>query len=101
MSPQVLGPLAGLLAAHGVDLLDVSTSGNSPHQRIKGGPGYQVPFAEAVKRAHGDKILVAAVGQIYDGALAQRVLDEVRSMQRACGTGADAVLTRGNRARRT
>ena len=70
--------LAELLAAHGVDLLDVSTSGNSPHQRIKTGPGFQAPFAEAVKRAHGDKILVAAVGQIYDGQLAQSILDKVR-----------------------
>ena len=69
---------AGILAAHGVDFLDISTSGNHPAQRIARGAAYQVPFSEAVKRAHGDKILVAAVGQIYDGPLAQRILDQVR-----------------------
>ena len=68
---------AGLLAEHGVDLLDVSSSGNSPAQKIVVGPGYQVPFAAAVKRAHGDKILVSAVGAIYDGPLAQSILDKV------------------------
>ena len=69
---------AGVLAAHGVDLLDLSSGGNHPAQRIVHGAGYQVPFSEAVKRAHGDKILVAAVGQIYDGQLAQSILDKVR-----------------------
>ena len=37
-----------------------------------------MPFAAAVKRAHGDKILVAAVGAIYDGPLAQSILEKVR-----------------------
>ncbi|KAI9061968.1 FMN-linked oxidoreductase [Trametes sanguinea] len=68
--------LAGVLAEHGVDLLDVSSSGNNPAQKIKTGPAYQAHFAEAVKRAHGDKILVSAVGSINDGQLAQSVLDK-------------------------
>ncbi|KAH9887890.1 FMN-linked oxidoreductase [Cubamyces lactineus] len=68
--------LAGVLAEHGVDLLDVSSSGNHPAQKIKTGPAYQAHFAEAVKRAHGDKILVSAVGAINDGQLAQSVLDK-------------------------
>ena len=33
----------------------------------------------AVKQAHGDKILVSAVGAIRDGKFAQSILDEVRS----------------------
>ena len=72
--------LAGILAEHGVDLLDVSTGGVSSQQKIKGaGPfGYQAGFAEAVKRAHGDKILVSAVGALSDGPTAQGVLDRVR-----------------------
>ena len=61
-----------------MDLLDVSSSGNHPAQRIVSGTAYQVPFADAVKRAHGDKIFVAAVGAIYDGVLAQSILDKVR-----------------------
>ena len=70
--------LAGILAEHGVDLLDVSSGGNSGLQMIRSVPGYQVPLAEAVKKAHGDKILVSAVGAIHEGKLAQSILDEVR-----------------------
>ncbi|KAI0751937.1 FMN-linked oxidoreductase [Daedaleopsis nitida] len=70
---------ASILADHGIDLLDVSTSGNHPKQRvfaIHNVPGYQVPFAAAVKQALGDKILVAAVGKIHEGKFAQDVLDK-------------------------
>ncbi len=71
--------LAGILAEHGVDLIDVSTGGVHPAQKIKGGAAYQAPFAEAVKKAHGDKILVGTVGAISDGHTAQSVLDKVRA----------------------
>ncbi len=70
--------LAGILADHGVDVLDVSTGGASPKQKVNGGPAYQAPFAEAVKKAHGDKIIVTAVGTINTGHIAQDVLDKVR-----------------------
>ncbi|OBZ65598.1 putative NADPH dehydrogenase C23G7.10c [Grifola frondosa] len=65
-----------LLADHDVDFLDVSTSGNHPAQRIKVGPAYQAPFAEAVKKAVGDKLLIGAVGNITTGHIAQEVLDK-------------------------
>ncbi|KAI0948189.1 hypothetical protein AcW1_009770 [Taiwanofungus camphoratus] len=65
---------APILAEHGIDLLDVSTSGVHPAQKIKAGPLYQVPFSEAVKRAAGDKILVGAVGLITTGQQAEQVL---------------------------
>ncbi|KAH9947611.1 hypothetical protein B0H21DRAFT_323921 [Amylocystis lapponica] len=68
--------LAGILAAHGVDLLDVSSGGLHPAQKIDGGNAYQAPFAEAVKRAHGERILVGTVGAITDGKTAQGVLDK-------------------------
>ena len=68
--------LAGVLADHGVDLLDVSSGGVNSQQKIKGGPTFQAPFAEAVKKAHGDKILVTAVGSIADGQTAQSILDK-------------------------
>lgn len=40
---------AEALKARGVDWIDVSSGGLSPHQAINSVPGYQVPFAEAVK----------------------------------------------------
>ena len=74
--------LAPILAAHGVDLLDVSSGGNSALARmgpLANTPGYQAPFSEAVKKAVGDKMLVSAVGKIYEGQVAQGILDKVRS----------------------
>ncbi|OCH87808.1 FMN-linked oxidoreductase [Obba rivulosa] len=68
--------LAPILAEHGVDLFDISSSGNHPAQKIKAGPAYQVPFSSAVKAAMGDKILVGAVGSITDGRMAQDILEK-------------------------
>jgi 2,4-dienoyl-CoA reductase-like NADH-dependent reductase (Old Yellow Enzyme family) len=66
--------LASLLASHGVDLLDVSSAGNHPLQKITTGPGYQVPFAKEIKKTVGDKMLVATVGSITSGKQAQAIL---------------------------
>ncbi|KAK0609101.1 NADPH dehydrogenase afvA [Lasiodiplodia hormozganensis] len=68
--------LAEILAEHGVDVLDVSSGGQHPKQKIKGGPGHQAPFAKAVKEKVGDKMLVATVGTITDGKLANQLLEE-------------------------
>ncbi|MDF1705998.1 MAG: NADH:flavin oxidoreductase/NADH oxidase [Aeromicrobium sp.] len=65
--------LAGILKDHGVDLVDVSSGGAVAHQAIEIGPGYQVPFAEAIRR--GADLPVAAVGLITEPAQAQAVLD--------------------------
>ena len=46
----------------GVDLIDVSSGGLVPHVRIPLGPGYQVPFAETIRKETG--ILTGAVGLI-------------------------------------
>ncbi|CAI6332077.1 unnamed protein product [Periconia digitata] len=59
--------LAEILADRGVDLIDVSSGGLHEKQKIKGGPGYQEPFAKAVKEKVGDKMLVSAVGNITEG----------------------------------
>lgn len=64
--------LAADLHAHGVDLLDVSTGGNSPSARIPVGPGYQVPFAARVKTE--TPLPVAAVGLITDAEQAEKIL---------------------------
>ncbi|KZT07032.1 FMN-linked oxidoreductase [Laetiporus sulphureus 93-53] len=68
--------LAPILAEHGVDLLDVSSGGVHAAQRLKLKPLMQVPFSEAVRRAHGDKILVSAVGSITNGNDARNVIDQ-------------------------
>lgn len=64
--------LARLLRARGVDLVDTSSGGLSPAQRIVEGPGYQVPFAERIRREAG--IATGAVGLITTGRQAADVV---------------------------
>jgi 2,4-dienoyl-CoA reductase-like NADH-dependent reductase (Old Yellow Enzyme family) len=66
--------VAAVLATHGVDLVDVSSGGNSPAQQITPAPGYQVPFARAVRERSG--LPVAAVGLITEPAQAEKILLE-------------------------
>ncbi|MCW3078913.1 NADPH dehydrogenase NamA [Segetibacter sp.] len=54
--------LTKILQTKGVDLIDCSSGGNIPHAKITAGPGYQVQFAEAIKKETG--ILTGAVGII-------------------------------------
>lgn len=61
--------ISRVLKAKGVDLMDIS-SGGILSARIETGPGYQVPFAEAVRK--GAKIPTIAVGLITTAELAQR-----------------------------
>ena len=65
--------LAALLRVHGVDLVDVSSGGlqNAP---ITIGPGYQVPFAEQVRRDGG--VPTSAVGIITGPEQAEQVLQQ-------------------------
>ena len=56
----------------GVDLVDCSSGGNVATARIPAGPGYQVPFAEAVRRDAA--IATAAVGLITSPAQAETVI---------------------------
>jgi 2,4-dienoyl-CoA reductase-like NADH-dependent reductase (Old Yellow Enzyme family) len=66
--------LARLLVGHGVDLIDVSSGGLVPEQKIVLGPGYQVPFARAVREGSG--LPTGAVGLITEPAQAEQVLAE-------------------------
>ena len=68
--------LAETLADLGVDLLDVSSGGLHPKQKPKTGPGYQAPFAKAVKEKLGDRLAVGTVGSITSGKQANQLLDE-------------------------
>jgi 2,4-dienoyl-CoA reductase-like NADH-dependent reductase (Old Yellow Enzyme family) len=56
----------------GVDLVDVSSGGILPGIKIPVGPGYQVGFAEAIRRQAG--VATAAVGMITDPAQAESII---------------------------
>jgi 2,4-dienoyl-CoA reductase-like NADH-dependent reductase (Old Yellow Enzyme family) len=71
--------LARLLRARGVDLIDCSSGGNLPKAAMPIGPGYQVAFAERVRRDAG--VATAAVGLITSPAQADSI---VRSGQADC-----------------
>jgi 2,4-dienoyl-CoA reductase-like NADH-dependent reductase (Old Yellow Enzyme family) len=60
------------LAALGVDLIDVSSGGAVAHQQIAIGPGYQVPFAERIRREA--RIATGAVGLITEPEQADDVV---------------------------
>jgi 2,4-dienoyl-CoA reductase-like NADH-dependent reductase (Old Yellow Enzyme family) len=64
--------LAQVLQPLGVDLVDCSSGGNLPRVRIPVGPGYQVPFAEQVRREAN--MPTAAVGMITDPAQADTII---------------------------
>jgi 2,4-dienoyl-CoA reductase-like NADH-dependent reductase (Old Yellow Enzyme family) len=66
--------LARMLVGHGIDLIDVSSGGLVPEQKVELGPGYQVPFARAVREGSG--LPVAAVGLITEPAQAEQILAE-------------------------
>jgi 2,4-dienoyl-CoA reductase-like NADH-dependent reductase (Old Yellow Enzyme family) len=68
---------AKLLKHEGIDLIDVSSGGNDPRQQIALGPGYQVPFAERIRRDAG--IEVGAVGMITEPEQAEAILSEGRA----------------------
>lgn len=63
--------LAPLLAVRGVDLVDTSSGGLHHEQQITVGPGYQVPFAAAVRQAG---VPTGAVGLITEAAQAEQIL---------------------------
>jgi len=63
--------LARRLQAEGVDLIDCSSGGTSSQAKIPVEPGYQVPFARAVRQAG---IPSAAVGLITDPAQAEAII---------------------------
>jgi 2,4-dienoyl-CoA reductase-like NADH-dependent reductase (Old Yellow Enzyme family) len=69
--------LARRLKNRGVDLIDCSSGGNVARAKIALGPGYQVPFAERIKREAG--IHVGAVGLITEPAQANAIVEEGRA----------------------
>lgn len=66
--------LAKILKDKGVDLLDCSSGGNVANAKIPLKPGYQVEFAEKVKKESG--ILTGAVGLITTAFQANEIIQE-------------------------
>jgi 2,4-dienoyl-CoA reductase-like NADH-dependent reductase (Old Yellow Enzyme family) len=69
--------LARMLRPLGVDLVDCSSGGNAANAKIPVGPGYQVKFAERIRRDAG--ILTAAVGMITEPAQADEIIRSGRA----------------------
>ncbi|KAF7550140.1 hypothetical protein G7Z17_g5919 [Cylindrodendrum hubeiense] len=70
---------APILAAEGVDLLDVSSGGADRRQQVRLGQQYQVPFAKAVKDLNIPNLFVGAVGWIRDGNTVDDILSNGKS----------------------
>jgi 2,4-dienoyl-CoA reductase-like NADH-dependent reductase (Old Yellow Enzyme family) len=68
--------LAGILKENGVDLIDCSSGGNIHHVKIPAGPGYQIPFSEAIRKTG---ILTGAVGFITSAKQAESILQEEKA----------------------
>ena len=73
--------LARALAPLGCDVVDVSTGGTVPDAKVPVGPGFQVRFAEKIRREAG--VATGAVGLVTEPAQADAIVREGR---------ADAVL---------
>jgi 2,4-dienoyl-CoA reductase-like NADH-dependent reductase (Old Yellow Enzyme family) len=61
----------------GVDLIDCSSGGAVPYQKIEIGPAYQTPFAERIRRETG--ILTGAVGLITEPEQADQIIRDGRA----------------------
>jgi len=72
-NPEESVQLSKILKEKGVDLIDVSSGGLVSHQKIELKPGYQVQFAEKVKKEAS--ILTGAVGLITEAKQAEEILE--------------------------
>ena len=72
-NPEESVKLSAILKEKGVDLIDVSSGGLVSYQKIEIGPGYQVHFAEKVKKEAN--ILTGAVGLITEAQQAEEILN--------------------------
>jgi 2,4-dienoyl-CoA reductase-like NADH-dependent reductase (Old Yellow Enzyme family) len=73
-SPDDSVELARRLKSAGVDLIDCSSGGNAAQAKIPLGPGYQVPFAEKIRRESG--LLTGAVGMITQAEQAETIVSQ-------------------------
>jgi 2,4-dienoyl-CoA reductase-like NADH-dependent reductase (Old Yellow Enzyme family) len=71
-TPEESVELARMVHPRGVDLIDCSTGGISPHAKIPLGPGYQVPFSRKIRTEAG--IPTGTVGLISESKQAEEIL---------------------------
>lgn len=64
--------LARRVKTEGIDLVDCSSGGTTPDAKIPVGPGYQVQFAERIKKEAG--VLTSAVGMIREPHQADKII---------------------------
>jgi len=76
-TPDETVELARALRELGVDLVDCSSGGLVPYAKVPAAPGYQVGFAERVRRESA--VATAAVGMITTPAQAEEILAEGRA----------------------
>jgi 2,4-dienoyl-CoA reductase-like NADH-dependent reductase (Old Yellow Enzyme family) len=69
--PQTVA-LARELKSLGIDMVDCSSGGTVPYAVVPAGPGFQTPFAAAVRREVG--IATGAVGLITEPEQAERIV---------------------------
>ncbi|CRK23855.1 hypothetical protein BN1708_013831, partial [Verticillium longisporum] len=87
--------LAKLLPGLGVDLLDVSSGGNSADQKIDIHPYYQVSLAERIRAAleeDGKALLVGAVGMISSAEMARGIVQTTQKQNGTNGAAAKATV---------
>ena len=85
-SPEETVVLAKELKKRGLDYMDVSTGGLDPRQKIPLAAGYQVPFAEKVKKEVG--IATMSVGLIAGAQQAEDIVAQGRADLVCIGRGA-------------
>lgn len=77
LTPEETVIVARELEARGVDLIDCSSGGSAPTVPPAIGPGYQIPFADKVRREA--EVPTAAVGLITTAELADEVVRSGRA----------------------
>lgn len=77
LTPKDWIPVIRALAERGADLIDCSSGGITPQRPPDLGPGYQVPFAEMLRRGTG--VPTAAVGLITSAELADAIIRNGRA----------------------
>lgn len=83
LTPDDLVAVARELRLHGVDAVDCSSGGAVPAAPSQIGPGYQVPFAEKIRREAG--VVTAAVGLVTTAELADEIVRNGRADLMALG----------------
>ena len=73
-NPEEAVELCKVLKSMGVDLIDCSSGGLVPNAKIPVAPGYQVAFAERIRKEAG--ILTSAVGFITEAQQAEDILNQ-------------------------